>query len=168
MFQKKSGLFSQTTDKTREIHPFFNLPSTTDCFHDIDQFKENIPLHPMDYPYEDFRQYSKTKQDFGLLDLESKDLEKLIKAVNIVQKFFKDAAEVSNSNIVRNVNNLLAALAHDNDKVIAWIGTMKQRIDSGKYKLFRKYLKFTDQICEYKVWNDCVRENIISFYYVLR
>ena len=57
------------------------------------------------------------------------------KAVEIVRRFFKDMVEVSNSNIVRNANNLLTTLLPGSDKNIAWIGTMEQRVGSGKFKL---------------------------------
>ena len=110
------------------------LPSTTDHSHDINQFKENVSLHPIDSPYEDFRGYSETGEDFIPTDLESRDLEKRTKAVEIVRKFFKHAAEVSNCNIIWNTNNLLTILPHD-DNDITWIGKTKQRVDSGKFKL---------------------------------
>ena len=91
-------------------------------------------MHPIDYPYEDFRQYSEAGEDFIPNDLESKDLEKRIKAVEIVRKFFKYAVEVSNSNIIWNTNNLLTILRY-NGNDITWIGTTKQRVHSGKFKL---------------------------------
>ena len=33
------------------------------------------------------------------------------------------------------------------------------------YKPFKKYLNFTNKLCEYRVWNHCVRESISSLYY---
>ena len=36
------------------------------------------------------------------------------------------------------------------------------------YKRFKKYLGLNDKICEYKVWNDSVRENISYLYYSLK
>ena len=68
-------------------------------------------------------------------DLELRDLEKRQNRAETVRRFFKDVVEVSNSNIVRNANNLLMDLPRDNDKKITWIGTTKQRVDSGKFKL---------------------------------
>ena len=68
-------------------------------------------------------------------DLQSRDIEKRENAAETIRRFFKDTVEVSNSNIVRNANNLLTDLPRNNDKNIAWIGTAKQRVDSGKFKL---------------------------------
>ena len=81
--------FSQTTGETRSIHPFFYLLSTTDCSHNINQFREKVSLHPIDCIYEDFRQYSKTGEDFMPIDLESRDIEKRTKAAEIVRKFLR-------------------------------------------------------------------------------
>ena len=94
----------------------------------------HVSLHPIDCPNENFRQYSKMGEDFMPQDLESRDLEKRSKAVQIVQKFFKNAVEVSNTNIIRNVNNLLTTLLPDNNKDISWVGATKQR-ESQKFKL---------------------------------
>ena len=68
-------------------------------------------------------------------DLELRDIEKRENAAETIQRFFKDTVEVSNSNIVRNANNLLTDLPRNNDKNITWIGTTKQRVDSGQFKL---------------------------------
>ena len=68
-------------------------------------------------------------------DLELRDIEKRENAAETIQRFFKDTVEVSNSNIVRNANNLLTDLPRNNDKNITWIGTTKQSVDSGKFKL---------------------------------
>ena len=89
---------------------FFYLPSTTDRSHDINHFKENVSLHPIDCPYQDFRWYSETGEDFIQTDLELRNLEKQTRAAEIVRKFFKDVTEVSNSNIIGNANNLFTAL----------------------------------------------------------
>ena len=106
-----------------------------DRCHFINQYKDHVSLHPIDCPYENFRQYSKTGEVFMPKDLESGDLEKRIKAVEIVQKFFKYAVEVFSANIIRNVNNLLATLLPDSHKDIAWIGTTKQKVESQKLNL---------------------------------
>ena len=97
----------------QEAFTFFYLPTTTDCSHNTNQFRENVSLHAIDCPYEDFRRYSETEEDFIATDLESKDLEKRTKAADIVRTFFKDAAEVSNLNIIKNAN-LLTTIQHDN------------------------------------------------------
>ena len=52
----------------------FYLPSTTDRCHSINQYRDHVSLHPIDCPYENFRQYSKTGEDFMPQDLELRDL----------------------------------------------------------------------------------------------
>ena len=88
---------------------------------------DHISLHPIACPYENLRQYSKAGKDFTPQDLESRDQEKRSKAVQIVQKVFKDAVEMSNANIIRNANNLLTTLPPYSDNDISWVGTTKQR-----------------------------------------
>ena len=97
----------------------FYQPSTTDHCHSINQYMEHISLHPIDCLYENFRQYLKTVEDFMPQDLESRDLEKYSKAVQVLQKFFEDVVEVSNANIIRNANNLLMTLPPNSDKNIS-------------------------------------------------
>ena len=67
-------------------------------------------------------------------DLESRDLEKRSKAVQVLLKNFKDAVDVSNANIIRNANNLLTTLSPDSDEDISWIGATKQK-EFKKFKL---------------------------------
>ena len=92
-------------------------------------------MHQIDCPYEAFKQYSKNGKDLVPSDLESRDLEKRENAAETVRRFIKESVEVFNSNIVRNASNLLMDLPRDNDKNITWIGTTKQRVDSGEFKL---------------------------------
>ena len=67
--------------------------------------------------------------------LESRDPKKRENAAETVRRFFMDTVEVSNSNIVRNENNLLMDLPRDNDKNITWVDATKKRGDSEKFKL---------------------------------
>ena len=80
---------------------------------------DHVSLHQIDCPYENFRQYLKTGEDFMPQDLESRDLEKLSKAVQVLQKIFKDGVEVSGANIIRNANNLLTTLPPTVTKISA-------------------------------------------------
>ena len=78
------------------------------------------------------------KNRWRVCALTLRDLEKCENAAETIWKFFEDTVEVSKSNIVRNVNNLLTDLPHNNNitwninKNITWVGTMKQRVDSNK------------------------------------
>ena len=88
---------------------FFFLPSTTNRKETINQFFKNVSLHPIDGRYEDFRKYSATGRDFYPQALDSPDMDKRLVAREIVVNFFKDAVQVSNSNLVRNANTLLTS-----------------------------------------------------------
>ena len=81
------------------MHLFFYLPSTTDCSHAINQFRENFFLHPIDSLHMKILDSIQKREDFMPVDLGSRNLE-------FVQRFFKEAVEFSHSNIVRNANNL--------------------------------------------------------------
>ena len=114
---------------------FFFLPSTTDRIEKINQFFKNVTLHPVDCRYEDFQKYSPTTRDFRLQDLDLSDLERRLAAKEIVINFFKDAVQVSNSNLVRNTNTLLtSANAKINlDQEISWIAKSRKR-EQDKFK----------------------------------
>ena len=88
-FKKHQNFLVEQRLKQESSTLFFYLFSTTDFSRDINQFKENVSLHPIGCLYEYFRQYSETGED-----LESKDLEKRTKAAEIVRNFFQDATDM--------------------------------------------------------------------------
>ena len=108
-FKKHSTMLLNERTILEQSKMFFFLRSTTDRKEKINQFFENVSLHPIDCRYEDFRKYSVVGRDFCPQDLDSTDLEKRLAAREIVLKFFKDAFHVCNSNLVRNANNLLTS-----------------------------------------------------------
>ena len=114
---------------------FFDLPSTTDRKEKINQFVKNVFLHPIDCQYEDFKKHSQDQTDFRPQDLDSPDLNKRLGAREIVINFFKDAAQVSNSNLVHNANTLLlcGGAKINADGVINLIGK-SQRLDQDRFK----------------------------------
>ena len=115
---------------------FFYLPSTTDWKKKISQLVKNLSLHPIDCRYEDFKNYSRNQTDFTPQDLESPDLNKRLAAREIVVNFFKDAAQLSNLNLLRNAANtlLLTGGAKINaGGVINWIGK-SQTLDQDRFR----------------------------------
>ena len=118
-------------EKTIQQHfkMFFFLPSTTDRKEKLNQFFKNVSLHPIDCRYEDFRKYSVVGRDFCPQDLDSTDLEKRLAAREIVLTFFKDAAHASNSNLVKNANNLLTSGSAkiNPEEQLSWIGKSGKR-----------------------------------------
>ena len=83
-FKKHQDFLVEQWAKQEASILFFYLPSTTDRCNAIIKFMDNVSLHPIDCLYEDFRQYSSTGEDFMPLDLESRDLKKRNKAIEIV------------------------------------------------------------------------------------
>ena len=81
----------------------------------------NVSLHPTDCFYENFKQYSSSSDDFIPQDFDSRDQKKWSVAVEIVRNFFKDTANVSNSNLVRNANKMMSTLRHASND-IRWVG----------------------------------------------
>ena len=118
-------------EKTIQQHfkMFFFLPSTTDRKEKLNQFFKNVSLHPIDCRYEDFRKYFVVGRDFCPQDLDSTDLEKRLAAREIVLTFFKDAAHASNSNLVKNANNLLTSGSAkiNPEEQLSWIGKSGKR-----------------------------------------
>ena len=116
---------------------FFFLPSTTDRKQKINQFFKNVSFHPIDCRYEDFRKYPTNGREFMLPDLDSLDLERRLAAREIAVKFFKDAVQVSNSNLVRNAKTLWTSgnAKINPEKEISWIGKSgKREQDKFKFK----------------------------------
>ena len=72
-----------------------------------------------------------------LPDLDSLDLERRLAAREIAVKFFKDAVQVSNSNLVRNAKTLWTSgnAKINPEKEISWIGKSgKREQDKFKFK----------------------------------
>ena len=107
----------------------------TDRKEKINQFVKNVSLHPIDCQYEDFKKYSQDKTDFRPQGLDLPDLNKRLAAKEIVVNVFKDAARVSDSNLVRNANTLLMTgdTKVNADGVINWTGK-SQRLDQDRFK----------------------------------
>ena len=86
---------------------FFYLPSTTDRKEKINRFSGNVQLHPVACRYEDFNKYSSKNAPFLPQDLDLHNPDKRLAAKEIVINFFKDLVDITNPNLVRNVNTLL-------------------------------------------------------------
>ena len=64
--------------RSRQENPtlFFYLTSSIERSYVINQLREYVSLHPIDCPFEAFKQYSKNEEDFVPSDVESRHLEK--------------------------------------------------------------------------------------------
>ena len=106
-FKKYNPLLPNEQSVQKYSKLFFFLPSTMDRKEKINQFMKNFSLHPIDCRFEDFQKCSCIGVDFRPQDLDSSDLERRLAAKEIVVNFFKDAVQVSDSNLVHNANKLL-------------------------------------------------------------
>ena len=99
---------SMLTKEREDSLLFFYLPSTTDRKESIIQYSDHVQLYPIDCLYDNFIKHSSKKEKFMPQDLDSKYTRKRALAREIVVNFFKDAIQISNSNLRRNGKTLLA------------------------------------------------------------
>ena len=102
----------------------FFLPSPTDRKENINKFFGKVHFHPIDCSYEDFRNYAFKNSAFSMQHLDSRFLEERETAGEIVSNYLKHVAEISNSNLIRNKNSLMAKgeVKIDPDVEFSWIG----------------------------------------------
>ena len=86
---------------------FLFLPSITDRREKINKIN-NVLLHPIDCAYEDFSNYSLKNKTFYPQHLDSRFPEERAAAKEIVLSYFRHIAEISDSNLIRNANSLIA------------------------------------------------------------
>ena len=101
-FKKHSAfLMSQNQENLKFSKMFMFLPSTLDRKEDIQQYNDNVNLHPVDVSYEQLKVLNNNK-DFDPSDLDNSALTKDI--VKLFYSIMKEVASVSNHNLVRNSN----------------------------------------------------------------
>ena len=84
------------------------MPSKTGRKEKIHKFFGKFNLHPIDCSYDDFGNYSTKNQSFLPHHLDSRNTTEREAAREIVGNFLKHVAEMSNSNLIRNANCLMA------------------------------------------------------------
>ena len=84
------------------------MPSTTGRKEKIHKFFGKFNLHPIDCSYDDFGNYSTKNQLFLPHHLDSRNTTEREATREIVGNFLKHVAEMSNSNLIRNANCLMA------------------------------------------------------------
>ena len=114
---------------------FYSLPSITDQKEKINQHKENVNVNLIDCTLDYVNSFSPDIEvDFWPDLLNSADAELRRPQVKLVYQFFRQMAETSNANIIRNTDHLLATSNKDNRDIV-WVGPTKQQIDTTKFKL---------------------------------
>ena len=105
---------------------FFNiyyfLPSTTDRVEEINRHIDSINLTPIDIPENTFKVEDNAQFDPTKLDYECKEKEKITKAV---VKMLKKIINISNSNLIKNADDLLSTSSVD--EKVDWFNKDKKR-----------------------------------------
>lgn len=114
--QYEAGALSET-DFSRL---FFFLPSTTDRIENINGYMDSVNLMPIDMDQSEFGE----NFDPSTLDYENKDKEKNRESV---LKVLKKIVDLSNSNLRKNADGLLAKRSHNKD--ILWVGGSRIPVD---------------------------------------
>ena len=99
-FKKHTKLLIEKKGTAGSSNLFFVLFSTTSRKEKINNFFNNVHLHPIDCVYEDFSDYSLMRKTFYLQHLDSRLTEEREAAKEIVFSNFKHMAEFSNSNLI--------------------------------------------------------------------
>ena len=95
----KQLLLEQHENSVRQSRQFFFLPATLDRKEDFLQYKDNVNSHPVEIDYEVFSQHG--IENFNPVLLERNSDAKLRSAI---YEIMRNAAVVSNSNLIRNAN----------------------------------------------------------------
>ena len=117
--QYKSGVFYETNFS----NVFFFLPSTTHRIESINRYVGSINLNPIDIELSDFG----PNFDPSRLDYAGPQKEDTRKSV---LKALKKVVDLSNQNVKRNADGLLAKKVHNNDDLL-WPGG--KRMPSDKF-----------------------------------
>ena len=91
---------------------YYFLPSTTDRVEEINRHMGSINLTPIDIPENTFEVEDNVQFDPSKLDYECKVKEKITKAV---VKMLEKIIDISNSNLIKNVNGLLSTESVDEE-----------------------------------------------------
>lgn len=111
-------------------HIYFFLPITTDRVEDINRHMGSANLLPSDISEDSFEVEGEVTFDPSELDYENLDKKKISEAVvEMLNRF----VELSNANIVINVDRLLVKMSVDDD--IKLVGKEKKRLPDNRYKM---------------------------------
>ena len=100
-FKKHSAFLMSQNQENLNFSKMFVFASTLDYKEDIQQYNNNVNLHPVDVSYEQLKVLNNNK-DFDPSDLDNSALRK-----DIVKTFYsiiKEVAGISNHNLIRNSN----------------------------------------------------------------
>ena len=120
--QFEAGALSETEFS----NVFFFLPSTTDRVEEINKYMNSVNLAPIDIEISAFGEtFDPSKLDYANDEKKKKKRESVLKV-------FKKIVDLSNSNLRKNADGLLATKTHDNE-LLLWVGGGK--VPTGKFAL---------------------------------
>ena len=120
--QFEAGALSETEFS----NVFFFLPSTTDRVEEINKYMNSVNLAPIDIEISAFGEtFDPSKLDYANDEKKKKNRESVLKV-------FKKIVDLSNSNLRKNADGLLATKTHDNESLL-WVGGGK--VPTGKFAL---------------------------------
>ena len=95
------------------------LPSTLDRKEELDQYSDNVNLHPIDVSFE---QLMKLNDGNGFDSADLDNISKRNKTKKGFYSFMKESADISNHNLVRNSNAFLSnGEKTDPDYELSWV-----------------------------------------------
>ena len=109
---------------------YYFLLSTTDRVEDINRHMGSINLLPIDIPEKRFEVEDNVHFDPSKLDYECPEKKKITQAV---VKMLKKIIDISNANLVKNVDGLLSK--RNINEEFEWVGMDKKRLPDGRYKM---------------------------------
>ena len=113
---------------------FFYLPTITDRKEEINQWKNNPSLTPIDFSISFIESFSTQKVKFQPNLLNSFNEKERAPQIEMLYGLFKHMAQFSNQNLQRNVTHLNLKQKR-NVSEMDWSGTSNSRFDSSKFKL---------------------------------
>ena len=108
---------------------YYFLPSITDRVKEINRHMGSLNLLPIDISEETF-EVDGVRFDPSKLDYDNPDKEKMAQAV---MKVLKKVVDLSNLNVIKNANGLLAKRTVEHE--VEWIGKDKKRLPDNRYKM---------------------------------
>ena len=103
----------------------------------INQFRDNVSVNPIYCSFDFLNSFlSNPEVTFQPRLLNSNDSEKREPQVDLLYSFFRQLAETSSANLIRNTDHLLASSKEKRENgLIIQVGPSKQRYDTSKFEL---------------------------------
>ena len=129
-FNRDGMQYKSESLQTNHSHIYFFLPSTTDRIEEINRHMGSVNLLPIDISEDSFEVEGSIQFDPSKLDYENPEKEKMSEAV---VKMLRKVKELSNTNLVKNADRILAKMSVDDN--IEWVGKEKKRLPDNRYKM---------------------------------